>query len=339
MLNFLRRHRVVLLHVSFWGLYFSWYVYQLQAEYSWLASVWYTVLSIVLYLPLVYFNYFRLLPRWLRHQRTGRYLLEFAAAFLPALALRVYVLWHFAPANVPTSYLYSSLYVLGLGVSMLFIVAFLSMLRFAVGWFELEAKAKTLENAQLTAELQLLKAQINPHFLFNTLNNLQYLAYMQSPNTPEGIAKLGQMMRYMIYDSNHPEVALSEELEYLENYISLEQLRLNHANAITFEVAGPIGAQQIAPLILVSFLENAFKHGLATHGNGWVRVRVELQGSCCDYTVVNSRPPSLSPPKKYSGAGLQNVRRRLALSYPDRHSLQIDELPEEYRVYLRLTLS
>ncbi|MBF9224069.1 sensor histidine kinase [Hymenobacter ruricola] len=339
MLDFLRRHRVVLLHVSFWGLYFSWYVYQFRAEYSWLASVGYTGLSIVLYLPLVYFNYFGLLPRWLRHQRTGRYLLEFAAAFLPALALRVYVLWHFAPANVSPDYLYSPLYVLGLGVSMLFIAAFVSMLRFAVGWFELEARAKTLENAQLTAELQLLKAQINPHFLFNTLNNLQYLAYMQSPHTPEGIARLGQMMRYMIYDSNHPEVALSEELEYMQNYISLEQLRLNNPNAIAFEVAGPVAAQQIAPLILVSFLENAFKHGLATHGNGWVRVRVELEGSRCDYTVTNSRPATLSPPKKYSGAGLQNVRRRLALSYPGRHSLQIDELPEEYRVHLRLALS
>ncbi|OON69676.1 sensor histidine kinase [Hymenobacter sp. CRA2] len=339
MLTFLRQHRVLLLHLSFWALYFSWYFYQFQAQYSVVAAVSYTLLSIALYLPLVYGNYFWLLPRWLRHQRSGRYLLEFAAAFLLSVTVRVYVLWQFAPSDVPQDYLYSTQYVLGLGVSTLFIVVFVSMLRFAVGWFELEAKTKALENAQLTAELQLLKAQINPHFLFNTLNNLYYLAYTQSPNTPEIIAKLGQMMRYMIYDSNHPEVALSEELEYMQNYISLEKLRLNADNTVTLEVIGDPEGAQIAPLILVSFLENAFKHGLANHEHGWVQVRVQLEGAACTYQVANSRLPGSAQPTRYSGAGLQNVRRRLDLSYPGRHWLKIEELPDEYRVHLSLALS
>ena len=137
---------------------------------------------------------------------------------------------------------------------------FVGMLKFAKDWLTLEAKRKELENEKLTAELTFLKAQINPHFLFNTLNNLYYLAFTNSPNTTEVIAKLSQMMRYIIYDSNHEKVLLSREIDYIENYIGLEKLRFNNQIPINFRVEGYINQTKIVLIILITFLENAFKH-------------------------------------------------------------------------------
>ncbi len=160
----------------------------------------------------------------------------------------------------------------------LFIVIFVAMLRFAVEWIDLEAKKKEVENERLIAELNFLKAQINPHFLFNTLNNLYYLAYSKSDNTTEVIAKLSQMMRYMIYDSNHPKVLLTKEIEYMQNYISLERLRLNDQIPIKFEITGKADDLWITPLIFITFLENAFKHGVNnSNPNAWVNISIQLK--------------------------------------------------------------
>jgi two-component system, LytTR family, sensor histidine kinase AlgZ len=221
------------------------------------------------------------------------------------------------------------------------IVVFVAMLRFAKDWFELQARNRAIENERLTAELNFLKAQINPHFLFNTLNNLYYLAFTQSPNTTEVIEKLSCMMRYMIYDSNHNRVLLQKEIDYMQNYISLERLRLNNQIPISFEVAGNPDCEFIAPLILSTFLENAFKHGVSNNNpQAWVKIYIRLQGKACTYTVENSKlPPQAASPLEKSGIGLLNVRRRLELSYPGQHELQVQEGADRYFVELKLNLN
>jgi LytS/YehU family sensor histidine kinase len=239
-------------------------------------------------------------------------------------------------------YLYTTRFVVQVLVTNLFIVIFLGMIRFAVGWFEFEAKQKSVENERLTAELNFLKSQINPHFLFNTLNNLYYLAYSQSANTTEVIAKLSQMMRYMIYDSNYPLVPLSKEIEYMENYISLERLRLNDQIPIKFTLEG--GNPQdflIAPLIFITFLENAFKHGVINnHPEAWVNISIQIKGTECVYRVENSKIPFSKPEAEHkSGIGLQNVKRRLELSYPGKHSLTVENRKDRYSVQLNIQLS
>jgi LytS/YehU family sensor histidine kinase len=214
------------------------------------------------------------------------------------------------------------------------------MLRFAVDWFELEARKKAIENEKLIAELNFLKAQINPHFLFNTLNNLYYLAYTKSPNTTEVIDKLSQMMRYMIYDSNHPLVPLSKEVDYMQNYISLERLRLNSEIPIQLEVKGNVDGIFIAPLIFITFLENAFKHGLSTGYTGaWVKVSIQLSGKECVYNVSNSKPLNYKRENEKSGIGLQNVQRRLALSYPGKYQLSVNDETDYYFVELKISLA
>jgi len=338
---FVRRHRVLLLHLSFWGAYCSFYFYQLYPEYGGRAAVLLVAGPLLGNVLLAYFTYGYLLPRWLAHHRLARSLLAFGGALGLAVALKVGLARAYSPLPAPPPYVYSASFVVATILSTLFVVLFVAMLRFAVGWFELEARTKALENAQLTTELQFLKAQINPHFLFNTLNNLYYLAYTQSPHTPEVVAKLAQMMRYLLEEASQSTVPLSQEIEFMRSYLSLEQLRLNHPVPLTFTVEGEPAGVAIAPLILMTFLENAFKHGV--HNNdpaAWVRVHLRVAATRCDYTVANGRPLASAPaaPPTPSGTGLPNVRRRLALSYPGRHELRLDDAPAHYQAHLTLHL-
>jgi LytS/YehU family sensor histidine kinase len=290
-----------------------------------------------------YLNYFVFLPQFLKDKKTGRYLLRFFSAFIVLITVRLVVGFYFIDGfSGEAHYLYSTRFIVQVVTTNLFIVIFLGMIRFAVEWFEFEAKQKTVENERLTAELNFLKAQINPHFLFNTLNNLYYLAYTQSPNTTEVIAKLSQMMRYMIYDSNHQLVPLGKEIEYMENYISLERLRLNDQIPIELRIEG--GNPQnllIAPLIFITFLENAFKHGVSNnHPKAWVNISITIYDKECVYVVENSKIPFSKPEADAkSGIGLQNVKRRLALSYPEKHTLTVEDLPDRYAVKLNIRLS
>src|SRR6185295_11250827 len=236
-------------------------------------------------------NYFFFLPRFLERKKMGRYLLEFFVPFIGIMFLRVHLQRYMIDGYThQEKYFYSTAYIVQTIAGSLFIVIFVGMLRFAKDWFEFEARKKEIENEKLTAELNFLKEQINPHFLFNTLNNLYYLAFTQSPNTTEVIAKLSQMMRYMIYDSNYPQVPLSKEIEYMQNYISLERLRLNDSIPIRLEIHGNAEKMRIAPLIFITFLENAFKHGVS-NGNpkAWVSASIRIEGEEIIYRVVNCK--------------------------------------------------
>src|ERR1700690_2448412 len=237
--SFVQRNRVFLLHFSFWCVYLSFFVYQITSfrrRETELGDAFTQAGAMVAFNMLIaYLNYFFFLPRFLDRKKIGRYLLEFSVPFIVVIFLRINLLRYLIDGYTGREgYFYSSVYTVQTVATTLFIVIFVGMLRFAKDWFELEARKKELENEKLIAELNFLKEQINPHFLFNTLNNLYYLAFTQSPNTTEAIAKLSQMMRYMIYDSNHPLVPLSKEIEYMQNYISLERLRLNNTIPIEF---------------------------------------------------------------------------------------------------------
>jgi hypothetical protein len=335
---FLYRYRVLLLHLSFWGVYCSFYFYQIQQAYGWRQALPGVLVPMLCNGLMAYFNYGYLLPRWLARQQTGRYLLEFAGAFALCVGLKVKALQYFAPTVLPAAYLHSVGFVVATVGGTLFIVLFIALLRFSVDWFALEAKTKALENAQLLTELRFLKAQINPHFLFNTLNNLYYLAYTQSPKTPEVVAQLAQMMRYLLEESNQPTVPLTQEIEFMRSYLSLEQLRLNSPVAIRFVVEGEPAGVAVAPLLLMTFLENAFKHGVRDEDPAaWVQVHLRVTPTTCEYTVANGRLPARGRAPQ-PGTGLLNVRRRLALAYPGRHELRLDDTPAHFHVHLILHL-
>lgn len=345
MSRFLTRHRKPLLHIAFWLVYASFFFYQIsfarRDEPDWARIVPDFSFQILSLLGLSYLNYFVFLPRLLRDQRLGAYLLR----FLPVFAVLSYLILLgkraiLRPFFGTDSWVYSSRFAVSVILTSLFITVFVGLLRFVEDYFRHEAERKERENRQLTSELRFLRAQVNPHFLFNTLNNLYYLSVNQSPQTPQVIEKLSGMMRYLLHNSNQPTIPLSKEIEYMESYIDLEKLRLNDEVPIAFEVKVPSDLR-IVPLILVTFLENAFKHGIRNNGTGsWITVDLQHRAGSLQYRVRNSRigdtEKTVTEP---SGIGLANVKRRLDLSYPNRHTLKITEEEDSYSVDLEIQLT
>lgn len=337
---YIQRNRILLIHLSFWWVYFSFFYYQVSfgkpgEETDLTEALVTTILHIGFIATLAYINYFIFLPRLIHKKNLFAYLLEFLPLFAIFITMYVYVKRVQMANNEHIGYFYSIKFIVQHSVGTIFIVIFVGMLKFAEDWLELEAKRKEVENEKLMAELTFLKAQINPHFLFNTLNNLYYLAFTNSPNTTEVIAKLSQMMRYMIYDSNHAKVLLSKEIEYIENYISLEKLRLNNQIPITFDIEGNISQTQIVPLILITFLENAFKHGVSNNStDAYIIVKLSVTKNELIYIVENSKLKSSNHEK--SGIGLRNVKRRLDLSYSNKYQLVVEDTESDYKVNLTL---
>lgn len=193
------------------------------------------------------------------------------------------------------------------------------------------------------AELKLLKAQLDPHFLFNTLNNLYGLSVAQSEKLPPLMLKLSHLLRYNLYETKGDQVGLEKEIAYLENYISLERIRLEDQADIQFLVKGDIAGKSIAPILLIVFVENAFKH-LATLEGDICQVKVELEAAegklnfRCTNTFDDAGDSDIKKSIGEGGIGLKNARKRLDLLYPNRHHLSIDKGDSYYKVQLTLSL-
>lgn len=343
MQEFIQKHRIKLIHLSFWAVYFSFFLYQISfgrhKVESFAFALRETAFHVSFIVLIAYINYAVLLPRYLKERSLFRYFLEFLPVFTLVIGSYV-ILRRIDTEGTPAYEFFSSTkFIVQHSLGTFFIVIFVALMKFVEDWFDFESRKREIENEQLNSELRFLKEQINPHFLFNTLNNLYYLAVINSPNTPGVIEKLSHMMRYMLYDSNHPKVSLVKEIEYMKNYISLEKLRLNNELPINFDVNGNVADFFIVPLILNTFLENAFKHGLNNNSkDAFVNISIRIQGNNCLYCVENSKPAIPGKPLEKSGIGLQNVKRRLDLSYPDKYDLKVEENETSYKVTLNVTL-
>jgi len=192
------------------------------------------------------------------------------------------------------------------------------------------------KNAQLT----LLKAQLNPHFLFNTLNNLYGMSVVKSDKLPDLMLKLSDLLRYSLYDTKATYVSLQKEIEYLENYISLEKIRLEDQTEILLKKSGNISDKKIAPMLLIVFVENAFKHLANTHDKkSRVVVAIEVTDKSLVFSCINTIDKQGNPTnleKGKSGIGLKNAKKRLALLYPEKHKLTITEKNNEHEVVLTI---
>lgn len=197
-----------------------------------------------------------------------------------------------------------------------------------------------LQKQNLRSELKFLKTQINPHFFFNTLNSLYALTLKKSDKAPEIVLKLSEMMRYMLYESNERMIDLTQEINYINNYLELERLRHGDNFQIEFNQTGDAVGHEIAPLMFIPFIENSFKHGIDHELKaGYVKIDLSVKENSLDLSVRNSKPSSIhdiKAPKKAGGIGLVNVKRRLKILYPAKHALSIDQSNHEYRVHMNL---
>ncbi|SFD07634.1 Histidine kinase [Chitinophaga sp. CF118] len=201
-----------------------------------------------------------------------------------------------------------------------------------------------LDKEQKENELRHLKAQLNPHFLFNTLNNLYGLSVSGSRELPDLMLKLSDLLRYSLYDTNQHYVSLQKELNYITNYVELERIRLNDRADIVLDIRGDFSDRYIAPLLLIVFIENSFKHfSFPRKQQGFVNISLNLQGDFLQMNARNSVDPDYVPSSKNKdkggGLGLNNVRQRLALIYPEKHTLVIKHEPGYFEVDLQIDLS
>lgn len=207
----------------------------------------------------------------------------------------------------------------------------------AFKWQENLRQLSELERGQLEAELTLLQQQINPHFLFNSLNSLYALALTNSPNAPDAVLQLSSLFRYVVYKGGNAEVSLSDEFSYLYDYLALQRLRMGEACEFDCQFDDPDPALKIAPMMLIVFLENAFKHGLETNNaSSWLRVSASVQDGRLSFICENSILRAKDG--RDIGIGLENVRKRLNLQYRNRHALDITQEEDRFSVMLTVEL-
>jgi two-component system, LytTR family, sensor kinase len=200
---------------------------------------------------------------------------------------------------------------------------------------------RQMKQQQQVAEAQLLQSQVAPHFLHNTLNNLYSLVLHRSPVAPEAMLQLAQLMQYLTLNAGKLAVPLQQEVTYLKNYIALEKLRLNENASIRFQVSGDIANARVAPLLLLPFIENSFKHGVEQMTNNiYVEILIVVQGNTIFFQVTNGKPVPApgQTAHKISDGGSINAKKRLDLIYPGKHELFIQEEPTFYSVKLNIDL-
>lgn len=203
-------------------------------------------------------------------------------------------------------------------------------------WKAAEDLKKEIAAKKVTSELQFLKTQLNPHFLFNSLNTIYSLSVKQSVETPEAVMNLSEMMRYMLYEADKDFVPLEKELDYVKSYIQLQRLRLADSTGVTLNIHGDYERRKIQPLLFVSFIENAFKYGTDFVGKTQIKIVIDITASGLTFVcenIIGRAPKNI----RHGGIGLDNVQSRLNLLYPNSHQLSIvnDESNYKVRLYIK----
>jgi hypothetical protein len=217
------------------------------------------------------------------------------------------------------------------------LVFFLAVVFFSL-LLKINNRLKQMEREKLRAELSYFKAQINPHFLFNTLNSIYSLAIQKDDKTPEAVVKLSGMMRYVMTDASHDFVPLDKEISYITDYIDLQKIRFGDTARIDYQPCVPAPGKYIAPLILIPFIENAFKFGVNPESDSFISVRINMSGSKLQMSVFNHKIQKRTESEPAGGLGISNAKQRLAMLYPEKHRLVIEDGNSHYKVDLYINL-
>jgi hypothetical protein len=340
----MKRKNIILVHLLFWfyiinqGL-FPLYTGQLDEEL--LASNQYfkdvavkMILNLISFY-LVYFSFPALLK--IRHRITAIFTCLMLIAMITAFRAPVeYYFWKLfgcfpgKDMEFKTAYVWNNLRLV------VIIGIYAILIRFMLNWFESQKLRTELVNQQQASELALMRSQVNPHFLFNTLNNIYSLVYRKSDEAPGAVMKLSSIMRYMLYDSASQKVALDKEVEYLRSYIELQNMRTKSPDFVTLQIDGNTEGQTIAPMLLISFVENAFKHSNKNQRPG-ILVHLYASKGKLNFEVINylrASTPAIEEPS--DGIGLATIRRRLELIYPGKHKLLVSREKETFRINLEI---
>ncbi len=333
----------VVYHVLFWsGLLFILTIIEFMgSNRSFFFTLSNNLVRLLFFCMIVYFNFIYLIPRYLTQKKFIGYSVLLVLSAMVITPLEEIILY-FKFAHFPEA---QEALLRDLNWSFMpnfFVASSSTIFKIISDWVRHLREQQELQTKTMQSELRFLKSQINPHFLFNTLNNLYALTLKKSDKAPEIVVKLSEMMRYMLYECNERRVELSKEVNYLRNYLDLERLRQGENVHIHFDMTGEVGHQKIAPLMFIPFLENSFKHGLNHHlSQGFVKIRLIVDNQMVHLFIENSKPQSLpkTTHRRSGGIGLVNVRRRLDIMYPDQYELNIRDNPDAYAIDLKIELN
>jgi len=334
--------RHVLIHGAYWVLITGFFIYE-KRYLIYKASMPYFVACVtgrvVLLIIIAYLNLQYFLPRYLLKKRYLVYstaIILSVIGYLTAQSLFDFYLYGYVVGPMRNSNLveslsynfFSTLWYLGLMLA----------LKLSMDWYGQQLVIQKITVEKLNAEVNFLRAQVNPHFLFNILNNLYALTLKKSELAPDVVLKLSEMMEYMLYDSTGKKVLLEKEISYLHNYMELERLRFSDEAAINLNINAEPNGYEIAPLLLLPLIENAFKHGLGKQTKGgWLKADITLDERNLEFIIENAKPV-LTVGYTKGGIGLDNLRKRLDLLYPNRYTLLFEDRKDTFWAKLIIEL-
>lgn len=337
------RNRYIL-HTLFWALSF----YILLQHFSISNKITtvdqlFTALFHISIVCAVYINLNFLIPRFLNKQNYLKYILSLVILFGLFYGIHIFTFDVLSELIFPNYYLIVFYDYIELLKYFLVYLGLTSIFVLSKSWIDLAESKKELsekEKELIHNELKALKAQVNPHFLFNSLNSIYSLTLQKSDQAPEVILKLSNVMRYMIYEATEQKVPLEKEIDFIKNYIDLQKLRTKNPDSVTLNIKGKIKDQKIAPLILIVFIENAFKHGVKGDTiNQFIRINMIVTDTEIQfYSENNIGRVDDTDQNEYKGLGLENVRRRLELLYHENHDLKMAHTPDTFVVELKILL-
>jgi hypothetical protein len=321
------------IHIISWILgfvFFCWVLFTDGHEHWFLSGAGWIGSGIV-----VFYSHFHILSRFFNRRRIFVY---FSWLLLILVMGPLIFLWMDLP-EIRDWKSFREQYFTTLGSFVLPTLVLSGMARVTENWFLNAVQKESLEKQTMRAELAYLKAQINPHFLFNTLNNIHTLAYKQSLLTSDAIMQLSTLMRYMLYESNADTVPLDREIGYLKNFIELQQLRYKTTPIVQVDIDGDPTACNIAPLLFIHLLENAYKHSPAQLNAHDIRIKIVVKEDALIFSIENpiGKRNHIAISDEQAGIGLPNVKKRLALLYPDQHTFKVTDVGDKFRVDLKIS--
>ena len=335
-----RRGMRLLLHVGIWLVALGLHTMAFLGQLPWDLLLLRSVLNIGLLAVVFYANLF-LLKKFFLKRHYWVYASWLVALFFITAFLRAHFNMELTslPARLPRLSMNTALLIAAFvtNVSILMVSIFYALLQY---YYRKEAIKQRLEQERSEAELQFLKAQINPHFLFNTLNNIYALAVTGSPKTADMVLRLSELLRYVIYDGAKDSVSLEKEVRHLEEFINLFKMRMEQEVNLTFTYSGEMAGKKVEPLMLMPLVENCFKHcDFDLNEDAYAHIELRVEDDHLWFKARNSVDRQHEQKDKVGGVGLSNMRKRLRLKYPDAHVFEVVEGEAMFEVKLKLPLA
>ena len=279
---------------------------------------------------------------YLTNRKTAFWICQIIVAIVFVFLKRSINYYYIYPLYFPNATEYPLIYLSKIifeFISLYLIVSFYGMFIFIRIWYRQQQALNELKKEKIAAELELLKSQVQPHFIFNMLNNIYSSAFKKSPETAQQILKLSNLIEYSLYDSKKEEVLLEEELKYIRNYVDLQKIRVGNKLDVSMNIFDDINGILIPPLLLLPIIENCFKHGVNQSINpSWIRIDISATDREITFKIENSiEKETQNTVSQNSGLGLTNVRRRLELMYPKGHDIKIFEEENSFLLVLKLS--